>query len=233
VMDRSIAAGVEKVFMPNIDSATIDAMLRVEEAYDSTFPMMGLHPCSVNETYEEELKIVDEWFARRDFVAVGEIGIDLYWDQSFREQQIEAFKYQLQLAKKKKIPSIIHCRESLDLTISVIQDLADAEIFGIFHCFTGDIEQGQKIIEMGFYLGIGGVATFKNGGMDKVLPYLPLDRMVLETDSPYLSPVPYRGKRNEPSYLVQVANRLAELQGVSFEEINEQTTRNAEVVFKQ
>jgi TatD DNase family protein len=232
VMERCRENGVTKVLMPNIDSGTIESMFSVEKEYGNTHPMMGLHPCSVNESFENELKIVADWFEKRDFIAVGEIGIDLYWDKSFKDQQIEAFRFQLQIAKRKRIPAVIHCRESLDLTIGILEEIADPEIFGVFHCFTGSIEQGRRIIDLGFSLGIGGVATFKNGGMDRVLPDLPLESMVLETDSPYLSPVPYRGKRNEPAYLSNIATRIAELKNTSLSYVDLITTRNAQSLFK-
>lgn len=231
-MDRAIHAGVEKVYMPNIDHTTIDDMLEIEMSYDHCISMMGLHPCSVKQGFEKELYLVEEWLEKRDFAAVGEIGTDLYWDKTFWSYQQEAFKVQVGFAKKHKLPIVIHCRESIDETIAMVEDLKDDGLSGVFHCFTGSLDQANKIISLGFYLGIGGVSTFKNGGMDKLLPEIPLNHLVLETDSPYLAPVPHRGKRNEPSYIGKIALRVAELQNVSLEKVKTQTTINAQKLFE-
>ncbi|MBT1705505.1 TatD family hydrolase [Chryseosolibacter indicus] len=225
---------VKRIYMPNVDHASIDAILEAELRYpDFCIPMMGLHPCSVKKDFERELYIVEDWLAKRKFCAVGEIGTDLYWDKSFWEQQKEAFTIQVNWAKKYKLPIIIHCRESIDQTIELVEGLQDGNLTGIFHCFTGSVEQAKKIIKLNFYLGIGGVATFKNGGLDKVLPEIALDHLVMETDSPYLAPVPFRGKRNEPSYIPAIAQKISEYKKVSTDEIAEKTTNNALKLFDQ
>jgi TatD DNase family protein len=231
VLNRARGAGVERMFMPNIDHTSIDAMLEVEAKSKRCLSMMGLHPCSVKKDFEKELYLVEQWLSKRKFVAVGEMGTDLYWDKTFWEQQAEAFTIQVNWAKKYQLPVVIHCRESIDQTIDLLNPMVDKNLTGIFHCFSGNEAQAKRIIEMGFYLGIGGVATFKNGGLDAVLPSVPLDRVVLETDSPYLAPVPYRGKRNEPSYIPLIAVRVAELMKVTVDELKRVTTRNALTVF--
>ena len=234
VVERAISAGVEKIFMPNIDHTSIDDMLDMEEKNQGIcFSMMGLHPCSVNKDFEKELYRVEEWLSKREFLAVGEIGTDLYWDKSFWEQQQEAFKIQVNWAKDKNLPIVIHCRDSIDETIELVSKLNDENLTGVFHCFSGNLDQAKKIIALdGFYLGIGGVSTFKNGGLDKVLPEISADHLLLETDSPYLAPVPYRGKRNEPSYLSLIASRVSELTETTGEEVKNITTENARKLFK-
>ncbi len=229
---RAHEAGVDKIYMPNIDHTSIDAMLEVEMQYPGRcFAMMGLHPCSVKRDFEKELYLVEQWLGKRKFHAVGEMGTDLYWDKTFWEQQKEAFVIQVNWAKKYNLPIVIHCRESMDQTIEILEPLVDRNLRGIFHCFSGNVAQAKKVVAMGFYLGIGGVATFKNGGLDKVLPEVPLDRIVLETDSPYLAPVPHRGRRNEPSYIPLIANKVAELMKVTSEELKRSTSANAAKVF--
>ena len=178
------------------------------------FPMMGLHPCSVKKDFERELYIVEDWLSKRRFSAVGEIGTDLYWDKTFFEQQKEAFMIQVSWAKKYGLPIVIHCRESIDETIELVEQMQDGNLRGIFHCFSGTAEQAKRITKLGFYLGIGGVVTFKNGGLDKVIPEIDLEHMVLETDSPYLAPVPHRGKRNEPCYIPLVAKQNCRIKKV-------------------
>ncbi len=232
MMQRAFDQGVERVYLPNIDSRTTESMLSLEAAYpDHCFAMMGLHPCSVKENYKEELGHVREWLWKRDFCAVGEIGIDLYWDKQFYKQQVEAFQQQMEWAKTLDKPIVIHCRESMDITIDLVRQAKTKHLRGIFHCFGGSIEQAKAIIDLGFFLGIGGVLTYKKAGLDQVLPHLPLDSIVLETDSPYLSPVPFRGKRNESAYIHQIATKLASLYSVSFEEISQKTSANALAVF--
>jgi TatD DNase family protein len=194
--------------------------------------MMGLHPVSVKKGFERELYIVEEWLARRKFCAVGEIGTDLYWDKTYWDQQCEAFTVQVNWAKKLGIPVVIHCRESLDQTIALVEKLQDGTLSGIFHCFGGSLEQAEKISKLNFYVGIGGIVTFKKGGLDEVLPEIPLERIVLETDSPYLTPTPHRGKRNEPGYIPLIAQRVAELKKVSIDELQQKTTGNALSIFK-
>lgn len=233
VIERAISAGVSNIFMPNIDHTSVDDMLEMEEKNKGIcFSMMGLHPCSVNKHFEKELYIVEEWLEKKDFLAVGEIGTDLYWDKSFWQQQQEAFKIQVNWAKKKKLPIVIHCRESIGETIDMVEDLKDEDLTGVFHCFAGNLDQAKRIIALGgFYLGIGGVSTFKNGGLDKVLPDISVDHLLLETDSPYLAPVPYRGKRNEPAYLPLISSRIAGLIKTDEDEVKEKTTANAKNLF--
>lgn len=231
VLERSQEVGVEKIYMPNIDHTSIDAMLELEHKSDLCISMMGLHPCSVDKKFEKELYLVEEWLEKRKWSAIGEIGTDLYWDKTHWEQQKEAFNIQCKWAVKYDRPVVIHCRESIDETIELVKNLKEDSLRGVFHCFSGNVDQARKIVELGFYLGIGGVATFKNGGLDKVLPDIDLKHLVLETDSPYLAPVPNRGKRNEPSYLELVSNRIAELKNISIEEVKEQTTLNAKNLF--
>lgn len=232
MMDRAAEVGVQRFFIPAIDSGYMEAMYDLERAYpDKVFLMMGLHPTSVKENYEEELALVEAEFACREFVAVGEIGIDLYWDTSTLDIQKVAFRRQIQLAKKYKLPIVIHCRESFDEIFEVLETEKDEELFGIFHCFTGTLEQAHRALSFNMKLGIGGVVTFKNGKIDKFLNEIPIENIVLETDSPYLSPVPYRGKRNESSYLKLVCNRVAEVYGISEAEVARITTENSKAVF--
>lgn len=228
IVGRATDAGVKKIFMPNIDHTSIDGMLELEEKYrDTCFPMMGLHPTSVKKGFERELYIVEEWLLKRKFAAVGEMGTDLYWDNTFWSEQQEAFRIQVMWAKKLELPIVIHCRESIDETIALLEPLLADGFTGVFHCFTGTLEQARKITSMGFYLGLGGVSTFKNGGIDKIIPDLELDNIVLETDSPYLAPVPHRGKRNEPSFIPIIAGKIMSLKKISKEELQAITTRNA------
>lgn len=232
-IERLQRNGVKRVLMPNVDSTTTESMLAVEQKYpDTCISMMGLHPCSVNADFQKELYHVEEWLNKRKFLAVGEIGTDLYWDKTYYPQQVEAFNIQCELALKHDLPIVIHCRDSIDETIALVQPFSERELKGIFHCFTGNLDQANRIVELGFMLGIGGVATFKNGGLDKVLPHIDLKNLVLETDSPYLAPVPHRGKRNEPAYVRLVAERLVTLMGLSFQQVIEQTTVNATEFFK-
>lgn len=233
ILNRCSDAGVAKIYMPNIDHTSIDLMLEVEYRYpNQCISMMGLHPCSVKKDFEKELYRVEEWLSKRKFVAVGEMGTDLYWDKTFWEQQKEAFRVQVDWAKKYNLPIVIHCRESIDETIELLDPLLDGKLRGVFHCFSGSLQQAKKITAMGFYLGLGGVATFKNGGLDKVIPDLDLDNLVLETDSPYLAPVPYRGKRNTPEYIPLIATKIADLKKVTLQELSSITTANAIRLFK-
>ena len=230
---RAKGNSVEKVYLPNIDSSTIDDLHFLERQYPDFFvAMMGLHPCSVKENYKDELKIVSEWLEKRTYSAVGEIGIDLYWDKSFHKEQIDAFRYQINLSRDYGIPFVIHSRDSLDETIAIVSEMQDGSLNGIFHRFNGTSEQGRKVVDAGFYMGIGGVLTYKNSGVAENIKNLPLENMVLETDAPYLSPVPYRGKRNESSYVLNIANNLSEVKGVDIQEIARITTRNAEKIFE-
>jgi TatD DNase family protein len=218
--------------MPNVDRSTTDALIEVESRFpDMCFPMMGLHPTSVNAQFETELRAVEEQLSSHRYFAIGEIGIDLYWDKQWQEQQERAFLIQLTWAHHRNLPVVIHVRNSFEETLKVINQAALPGLRGIFHCFTGTIEQANEVISMGFHLGIGGVATFKNGGLDKVLPFIDPKRIVLETDSPYLAPVPHRGKRNEPSYLSLIVSRVSELTSVPSEELAGITNQNSKFIF--
>jgi TatD DNase family protein len=233
MLERAVAAQVSELYLPNIDSESIADMLELEAKYPNNCrAMMGLHPCSVKADFEKELYIVEEWLNKRPFAAVGEMGTDLYWDKTFFAQQQEAFKIQVAWAKKHQLPIVIHCRESFKETVELLKPLIDKDLSGVFHCFTGTVEDAKQVIEMGFYLGIGGVVTYKNGGLDKVLPAVPLENLVLETDSPYLSPIPYRGKRNESSFIPLIAQKIADIQDISLAEVQAQTTSNARRLFK-
>ncbi|NIJ52514.1 TatD family hydrolase [Dyadobacter arcticus] len=220
MLQRAWNAGVEQIWMPNCDRTTIPGMLELAVRFPGKcLPMIGLHPTYVKDDFEDELDIMEEWLGRYPFMAVGEIGMDLFWDVTFREQQEKAFLYQCKLARKHHLWIDIHSRNAFWETVKLIEEFADPALKGIFHCFTGNLEEAKKAIELGFKLGIGGVATFKNGGLDKVLPFVELEHIVLETDSPYLAPVPYRGKRNEVSYIDLVAQRVADLMQISKAEV--------------
>ena len=230
---RAMEQGVSRFFVPAIDSTYTNAMFKLEEDYpESIFLMMGLHPTHVKDDYEEELKHVENMLEERKFYAVGEIGIDLYWDKSTLDIQIKAFRHQIKLAKLYNLPIVIHCREAFDEIFEVLETENDDNLFGIFHCFTGSLEQAYQAMSYNMKLGIGGVATFKNGKIDAFLNKIDLKHIVLETDSPYLSPVPYRGKRNESAYLVNVLEKLSEVYNVSKETIAEITTQNSKDIFK-
>jgi len=232
VIASCLEKGVNKIYMPNIDLESIDPMLEAELKYPGVcIPMMGLHPCDVGKDFEKELYVMEDWLSKRPFAAVGEIGIDLYWDKTYLEQQKEALRIQIRWAKEKSLPIVLHCRESLPETIALVKEELEEGLTGIFHCFSGTEAQAKEIIEMGFLLGIGGVATFKNGGLDKVLPELGLDHLVLETDGPYLAPVPYRGKRNSPEYIPLIANKVAELTDTEVQTVAEVTNKNASRIF--
>ncbi len=232
MMQRSLDAGVTRFFIPAIDSAYTDSMLSLEKNYpENVFLMMGLHPTSVKENYKEELAHVREMIDKRSFYAIGEIGIDLYWDKTFLIQQQEVFKTQIQWAKEKKIPIVIHCRDAFDEIFEVLESEKDENLFGIFHCFTGTEEQAQRAISYNMKLGIGGVVTFKNGKIDKFLNQIPIEHIVLETDSPYLAPTPYRGKRNESRYIINVIDKLVDIYGLTFDEIAKITTQNSKEIF--
>jgi TatD DNase family protein len=230
---RSFESGVNKIFMPNVDHSSIDAMLEVEEKNPAQcIPMMGLHPCSVKKDFERELYVIETWLSKRKFAAVGEIGTDLYWDKTFWEHQKEAFNIQVNWAKKYELPIVIHCRDSMDETIQLLEPHIDGKLKGVFHCFGSSIAQAKQITSMGFYLGLGGVATFKKSGLDEVIPHLDLENIVLETDCPYLAPVPHRGKRNEPSYIPIIAQKIIELKKVTLAELASITTLNAQKLFE-
>lgn len=232
MINRAINENISRFFIPAIDSTYTDAMFRLENDFpDHIFLLMGLHPTSVKDNYKEELNHVEQMLSKRKFYGIGEIGIDLYWDKSTLPIQIEAFKYQIRLAKKYQLPIVIHCRESFDEIFEVLESEKSDDLFGIFHCFTGNWDQAQKAISYNMKLGIGGVVTFKNGGIDQFLNQIDLKYIVLETDSPYLAPKPYRGKRNESSYIIKVIEKLSELYGLPAEKIAEITTQNSKDIF--
>lgn len=232
MMQRSLEAGVTRLFVPSIDSSYTQKMYDLESQFsENVYLMMGLHPTYVKENYLEELAHVETELARRKFYAVGEIGIDLFWDKSFLKEQQHAFQHQIQLAKKYQLGINIHCRDAFDETFEVLESEKAPDLFGIFHCFTGDLKQAQRAISLGMKLGIGGVATFKNGKIDQFLNEIDLQHIVLETDSPYLAPLPHRGKRNESSYITLVAQKLSEIYNLPIEEIAMITTENSKAIF--
>ncbi len=233
VVQKAIDLGITRFFLPNIDSGYTNALLALAKKYpDNMFRMMGLHPCSVKADYQQELEHVEKMLSAHQVVAIGEIGIDLYWDKTFFKEQQAAFRYQIRLAKANNLPFVIHCRDAFDEIFEILDEENDENMRGIFHCFTGNLEQAQKIINYGgFKLGIGGVVTFKNAGLDKVVEQLDLAHLVLETDAPYLAPVPYRGKRNESAYIIEIATKVANLKQVSLEEVASITTKNSIEVF--
>lgn len=232
MIQRAIKDGVSRFFIPAIDSSCTQGMYDLEKNYpDNVFLMMGLHPTYVKENYLEELQHVEEQLAKRKFYAIGEIGIDLYWDKTHLREQQMAFRKQIQLAKKYKLPIVIHCREAFDEIFEILEEEKSADLFGVFHCFTGTYEQALQAISYNMKLGIGGVVTFKNGKIDQFLSQIDLKHIVLETDSPYLAPVPFRGKRNESSYLVNVLDKLAQIYELSAKDIASVTTENSKVIF--
>lgn len=233
-IQRAIDNGVTHFFLPAIDSSTHEKMLALEAQYpERMFAMMGLHPCDVKpDTWEQELEIVQRYLAQRPFCAIGEIGIDLYWEQSTLDIQVKAFEQQIDWAIERDLPIVIHTRESFDETFEVLHRKKHPKLRGIFHCFSGNLEQAYQAIALGFSLGIGGVVTFKNGKIDQFLSEIPLEHIVLETDSPYLAPVPYRGKRNESAYLEYIAGKLVDIYGKDFATIDAITTANALSIFK-
>ncbi|APU10527.1 hydrolase TatD [Cellulophaga lytica] len=231
-IQNAIDKGVERFFIPAIDSTYTSSMLSLEEAYpDNVFLMMGLHPTHVKDNYHVELMHIEEMLEQRKFYAVGEIGIDLFWDKTFLKEQQQAFKHQIQLAKKYKLPIVIHCRDAFDEVFEILEEEKGDDLRGIFHCFTGTLEQAKLAISYNMKLGIGGVVTFKNGKIDKFLNEIDLKHIVLETDAPYLAPTPFRGKRNESAYLINVAEKLADIYNKDIKEIADITTKNSLDVF--
>ena len=232
MIQRAKDAGVSRFFIPAIDSSYTESMMKLEKNFPKdVFLMMGLHPTSVKENYLEELAHVKEWIDKKKFFALGEIGIDLYWDSSFLAQQQEAFRTQIKWAKEKNLPIVIHCRDAFDEIFEILEQEKGGSLRGIFHCFTGTKEQAEKAINYNMKLGIGGVATFKNGKIDRFLNEINLKHIVLETDAPYLAPTPFRGKRNESAYITNVIDKLVEIYKVPFEEIVATTTQNSKAVF--
>ena len=233
VINRSKEIGVNKFIFPAIDSSHFNDMHNLKDKYpNSIYLMTGLHPTDVKENYKDELNFVVNTLKTNNYVAIGEIGIDLYWEKSFLKQQQDAFKFQIRLAIKHDLPIVIHCREAFNEIFEILDKENCDKLSGVFHCFTGTFEEAQRAIDLGFVLGIGGVVTFKNGGIDKFLHKIDLKNIVMETDSPYLAPVPYRGKRNESSFIIYVLEKLSEIYGISKEKIAEITSKNAEKVFR-
>jgi TatD DNase family protein len=231
-IQRCLENHITKLFLPNVDSKSIPLVIDTCKRYpDNCFPMLGLHPCDVKENYEDELRIIHQEIPNQKIYAIGEIGIDLYWDKTFLKQQQIAFEKQINWAKELELPIVIHCRDAFDEVFETLNKCNDEKLRGIFHCFTGDINQAQHAIDLGFYLGIGGVVTYKKSGLDQVVAQLDLKNIVLETDSPYLAPVPKRGKPNESSYLIHIAKKIADIKQVSVEEVAEITTSNSIDVF--
>lgn len=232
VMQATLDAGVKKVYLPNIDHASFEAMLAMERDYPGVcFPMVGIHPCSVVGDYQSQVDWVAEQLEERSWSAVGEIGTDMYWDKTLKQEQERAFRKQIELAKAYELPIVIHSRETLDWNISIVREMQDGSLRGVFHCFNGTVEQGSEIAELGFFMGLGGVVTFKNGGMDKVVPHLKKEWCVLETDAPFLTPTPHRGKRNTSEYIPLVAQKVADFWEMPVAEVRELTTSNAQRLF--
>jgi TatD DNase family protein len=232
LMQRCKENSIDRLFLPNVDASSVPMLFSLAASYPGIcFPMLGLHPCSVKPGWEHELNSIKETTHQHKIIAIGEIGIDLYWDKTTLPQQIQAFKTQIAWAKELKLPIVIHCRDAFDEVFGVLQSERDENLRGIFHCFTGSLEQANKVVDLGFYLGIGGVVTYKNSGLDKVIAQIALKHIVLETDSPYLAPVPHRGKPNESSYLVYIAQKVAELHQTDLETIANITTENSRLIF--
>ena len=232
VIERARAEGVEKFYLPGIDSAVIPEMLALEASYPGVcIPMMGLHPCSVKADFQNELSVIENWLGQRPFPAIGEIGLDFYWDRTFEAEQYTAFRAQIELALAYRLPIVIHTRNAMPETIRVVKEYTSRGLTGIFHCFGDTYESAMEIIQAGFYLGIGGVLTYKNSSLPAVLEKIDLSHLVLETDAPYLTPVPFRGKRNEPAYLRYIVDKLALVKGVSPETVAEITSQNAQKIF--
>lgn len=232
-MERCFANGVKRLFLPNVDVSSMDKVFETVAAYpENCFPMLGLHPCDVKEDYAQQLNEIYARIQESKIYAIGEIGIDLYWDQSTLEIQQDAFRKQIQWAKDLGLPISIHCREAFDEVFAVLDEMADERLFGIFHCFTGSLEQAHRAINLGFKLGIGGVVTYKKAGLDAVVKEISLEHIVLETDSPYLAPVPFRGKENESSYLLHIAQKVADIHETGLDKVAEVTTYNSKQIFK-
>lgn len=232
VIKRAVEMGVQKFYLPAIDSSTHTEMIALEERFDGKcIAMIGLHPCSVKENYEQELEIIETLLMQREFAAIGETGLDFYWDTSFKAAQYKALEKQIDLAILYNLPLVLHTRNALPQTIAVIKNFSQTNLKGIFHCFGGSLIEAEQIISCNFLLGIGGVVTYKNSGLASVLPHIDIKNIVLETDAPYLSPVPYRGKRNESSYITEVVKKIAEIKGLTGKKVMEATTLNAEKLF--
>ena len=223
---------VSKVLLPNIDSGSIDGLLRLKTKFPDYFEvMMGVHPCSIDDNYLQELKVAEAQFLTQGFVSVGEIGLDYYWDTKYKSEQIKAFRTQINWAKDLKLPIAVHCREAFDDILDIIDEEQDGRLRGVLHCFTGNVDQAKQLIDNGFLLGVGGVITYRNSGLDKTITEIDLNHLVLETDAPYLSPVPYRGKRNQSAYLMHIAEKLAEVKDCALTDLAMVTTANAKALF--
>ena len=232
LMQRCSEKSIDRLFLPNVDASSVSLVSSLVKSYpDLCFPMLGLHPCSVKADWQDELKTIKDAIQPQKVVAIGEIGIDLYWDKTLLKEQLQAFRNQIAWAKELKLPIVIHCRDAFNEVYEVLQQEQDENLRGIFHCFTGSVEQANKVIDLGFYLGIGGVVTYKNAGLDKVVAQMDLKHIVLETDSPYLTPVPYRGKPNESSYLIYIAQKVAELHQTDVDTVASITTENSKTIF--
>ncbi|HEY3389467.1 MAG TPA: TatD family hydrolase [Prolixibacteraceae bacterium] len=232
VIDRAVKASVSKIILPNIDSSTIKSMLDLADSKPQLFiPLIGLHPTSVKEDFRKELEIMEYWMNKRKFTGIGEIGIDLYWDKTFLNEQIEAFRIQIGWAKKMRIPIAIHVRDSFEEVFEVMEQEKEESLTGVFHSFTGNAEQALQAIDLGFKIGIGGIVTFKNSGLDAVVQHIGLQHILLETDSPWLAPAPHRGRRNESAFVSLVAAKIALLHETSIEEVGRITTQNAQQLF--
>lgn len=233
VIENAINRGVKYMLIPNIDSQSVEGMLSLcNDHPENCFPMIGLHPTDVKDNYKEELNTLESWLDKRKFVAIGEIGIDLFWDKSFLKEQQISFRHQIDLAKKHDLPIVIHSRDSMKEIFEVLDDVHTSDLKGVFHCFSGDIADAKKAIEMGYFLGIGGVVTFKNSNLKDIVKEIDLKHILLETDAPFLTPSPYRGKRNESAYIYNIAEKIAEIKEISIEEVAEITTQNAKQLFK-
>ncbi len=232
VLSRATQGGVAEFYMPAIDSETHAQMITLEKEHPGCFSMMGLHPCSVKAGWEKEMEIVENWLTKRKFAAIGEAGLDFYWDKTFIKEQYLVLEKQIALALNYQLPLVLHTRNAMQETLDIIKQYKNTSLTGIFHCFGGTHEEAQQVIELGFYLGIGGVLTYKKSGLDEVIKKIDLSHIVLETDAPYLSPVPYRGKRNESAYIIEVAKKLAAIKEIPIEEVAAVTSMNAKKIFK-
>ncbi len=232
VVQNAYNNNIKKIVLPNINSGTVKRLLDLADSYPHVcYPLMGLHPTSVSSDYKEELQAVEYWLEKRKFFGIGEIGIDLYWDKTFAKEQSEVFRYQLKLAKSKQLPVVIHLRNSFKEVYKIVKEEQDGFLKGVFHCFSGSITEANKIIDLGFLLGIGGVVTFKNSNLEEVIKEIKLENLIIETDSPYLAPVPKRGKRNESAYLIYIAQKVSEIYKIPVEKVAEITTANARNLF--
>ncbi|QZE14292.1 TatD family hydrolase [Halosquirtibacter laminarini] len=232
IIERAKENGVDKIILPNIDSSSINAMLRLSDEYPETcIPLIGIHPTSVTEDYDQELEIIEFWLKKREFVGIGEIGLDYYWDKTFRDEQIIVLEQQLNWCLQYNLPAVLHVRDAFDDIYDIVAPFCEKGLKGVFHSFTGTVEQANKAIKMGFLIGVNGLVTFKNAGVDKVIAQLPIDKLLVETDAPYLAPVPYRGKRNESSYVTYVVEKISDLKEVSYDIVSETTTSNCKKLF--